>query len=460
MLSVILLVTFGGMIWTEYNQKMSFVEQQLSATIQDIASAGNSSDAPTGIILSTDGTGADSSTREDVEYTGSNENIQYTYRRSSSQIGTGSNLHSSTYIPIILYKIDYEHDILLPIGDHQTTLTDQSLSESRTKFIPAEYGFSRDGSNKLCFVKMNTNKGDIIAFTDVTAVDSYIEDIIRMFSMVIVSVVFILGILVWFASGKLVQPVRNAWVTQRRFVADASHELKTPVAVIMADCDVLLADPTISPETRKWTQNTRDEAETMKQLIGDMLELTATAGANVYEDTEEIDLGRETMRKAMQSEARAFEKNNVLEYDDIEQDLMIKVNRKEIERLIGILIDNACKYCYPDTTITISAHAERKHHVLAVSDIGERIPEDKEEMIFDRFVRMDEARSGANGYGLGLFMAKNIVEKYNGSISAHTDDDGVTTFTVKFPKHAPKGTLLDIVLPVQKDEAASTDSDE
>ena len=102
--------------------------------------------------------------------------------------------------------------------------------------------------------------------------------------------------------------------------------------------------------------------------------------------------------------------------------------------MIEILLDNACKYSHPNTIIQVSLSSSRKECVLQVSDEGDPIPKEMEEEVFDRFVRTDESRHRVGGYGLGLAMAKDIVELHDGEISTRTDKDGRTVFEVVLPR--------------------------
>lgn len=351
-----------------------------------------------------------------------------------TELGISSNFKSESYIPIIVYYVDYSTDSLIPAENQVATLTEESLHEAEKHIKDQNYKFTIDEESGLCYLKRGTAQGDIIAFTDFTNVNTYMDNFLHAFSMLIALVVLIVAIISWCASSIVIRPIRNMWTKQKQFIADASHELKTPVAVINANCSLILDDENISPETRKWTQTTQEEAESMKNLINDMLYLSTSTGMTGTIQEETQDLSKEVMRVAMQFEARAFEYGNTLEYTELEEDLEIKIDQQSLQRVITILIDNACKYSHENTEIILKTYSTKKDILFEISDKGECIPKDAEEAVFDRFFRMDKSRTGNKGYGLGLSMAKEIVEKNHGKIKAHSTDEGITTFTIVFPK--------------------------
>ena len=212
-------------------------------------------------------------------------------------------------------------------------------------------------------------------------------------------------------------PVEESFEKQKRFIADASHELKTPLTVIDASCSAYFND-----KQDKWVNNIKSESSRMSKLVKDLLDLAK------LEDSKEIKLKKENLSNIVEStiltfESLFYEKNIKLEYD-IDKSIYFNCNQDLIKELLGILIDNAINHTKENNRVIISLTNSNKEIVLKVKNEGSKIAKEDEEKIFERFYRKDESRNrNGNRYGLGLSIAKNIVEKHNGTISATTKDD-------------------------------------
>lgn len=226
----------------------------------------------------------------------------------------------------------------------------------------------------------------------------------------------------------IVKPVEEAFERQKTFIADASHELKTPLSVILASGESLKDNP----QERKWIQNINHESKRMNELITELLELTASEEA--YEKNYQVaDLSKIIELVSLTFEGKAIEKNVKIEMD-IEEDINMPLVQNDIKQLMEILLDNAVKHSLKDEVILISLKRKAKDIELLVRDKGDAIPKGEEEKIFERFYRVDKARNRKeNRYGLGLAIAKNIVANHNGVISA-ASENGITTFKVLFKK--------------------------
>ena len=225
----------------------------------------------------------------------------------------------------------------------------------------------------------------------------------------------------------LIKPAEDSFKKQKEFIADASHELKTPVAVIMASADALEND-----NNKKWLNNIKNETERMNKLITNLLDLSK------LESETNIVLEEENLSKIVEKNAVVFEsiayENNIYIDTNIENDILFKCNSIEINELLSILIDNAIKHSTKKSHININLSKEKNNIVLKVINKGEAIPDTECEKIFERFYRVDKSRNRSDGrYGLGLAIAKNIVEKHNGKIKAYSKD-GYTTFEVILKK--------------------------
>ena len=218
-------------------------------------------------------------------------------------------------------------------------------------------------------------------------------------------------------------PVKESFEKQKMFVADASHELKTPLSVIIASSDAYFNN-----KNDKWVKNIKSEAERMTKLVTELLDLAKTEKEQdlVMINT---DLSHVIESSILTFESLFFENKIKLKYD-IEPSIYFCCNSDLITQLMGILIDNAIKHCSSKGEVLVNLSKKNKQIILEVKNKGLPIKKGDEEKIFERFYKADESRNrNSNNYGLGLAIAKNIVEKHNGNISAHSSN-GYTTFKV------------------------------
>lgn len=222
----------------------------------------------------------------------------------------------------------------------------------------------------------------------------------------------------------IIKPVIETFNKQKQFIEDASHELKTPLSVIMACSEALENEP----EEKKWLSNIKSESERMNKLISNLLDMAKSENQN-NEQFEIEDFSKLIEKSVLTFESLIYEKNINLEYD-IEENINTKCDGDQIKQLVGILIDNAIKHSSIKGEIKVKLKKEKGNIVLTVTNKGEEIAKEDREKIFERFYRTDKSRNrNENRYGLGLAIAKNIVTNHNGEISADSEN-GYTTFKV------------------------------
>jgi len=262
-----------------------------------------------------------------------------------------------------------------------------------------------------------------------------------MQSLGIASVIALLAffVLSMFLSRWALGPVQRAWNQQQQFVADASHELKTPLTVIMANNSILMSNPEASVEEQmQWVESTQTEAKMMQGLVNDMLYLARSESEEQQLVMERVDLSDLARSAALQFEAVAFERGITLE-DDIADDVAVQGNAEQLNRVLGVLLDNACKYADEGGRVLVTLQRAGAKAQLKVNNTGTPIPPEDLPHLFDRFYRADKARTRdaqtkqAGGFGLGLAIAHNVVSAHGGNIEATSSLSEGTTFTVTLP---------------------------
>ena len=214
-------------------------------------------------------------------------------------------------------------------------------------------------------------------------------------------------------------PVEKAWRQQRQFLSDASHELKTPLTVILSNAELLQAAP-LSDKPARWSENIRMEAQQMKNLVEEMLTLTRADNMPHTAVLEEVSLSDIAADCALAFEPVAFEAGKPLDYH-LAEDVTVLGDRDKLRQLVSVLLDNAIKYGQDGGTITMTLQKTDRHARLIVTNPGEPIPPEQLKRLFERFYRADASRGEKSGFGLGLPIANTIAAEHKGTLKAESD---------------------------------------
>ncbi len=280
--------------------------------------------------------------------------------------------------------------------------------------------------------KKTTSGNEVrIVFNDLNSSQNSITPFLLVgLSMVIVGISFYLAISFMLARIAL-KPVEESWQKQKQFIADASHELKTPLSVIMANTEIIASHPDDTVQSQsKWIENTREESNRMAELVADLLFLAKNDdGLVVQMDT--INLSDAVATTVLSSDSLFYENGKKFDYQ-LDKEIHIHGNEKQIKQLVTILLDNANKYSTDVGNINLSLKLapNGKHATLIVSNDSETMSDEQLSHLFDRFYTVDQSRN-TRGSGLGLSIAKTIVQTHNGTISVDYNQ-GRTIFTVVF----------------------------
>lgn len=225
----------------------------------------------------------------------------------------------------------------------------------------------------------------------------------------------------------LIRPVEEAFLKQKQFIFDASHELKTPLSVIITSSECLSKNP----KETKWLDNIQSETERMNKLVLDLLNLAKYDNSYENRVLSVIDLSKLVEKSVLTFESLIYDKGLNLKYH-IDQDVNFKCVDSEMKQLVEILVDNAIKHAYDKSTITVDLIKKKDEISLVVKNRGDKIPKEEQSKIFERFYRSDNSRNrNENRFGLGLAIAKNIVLSHNGKIYVECKN-GYTSFISTF----------------------------
>lgn len=243
-------------------------------------------------------------------------------------------------------------------------------------------------------------------------------------------IVFIFSV---FLANWAIKPVENAWNKQKQFIADASHELKTPLTVISTNTDVVLSNPLDSVKNQeKWLTYIKSETFRMSKLVNELLYIAKSDSNEVKMVMNEFDLSNTISSVCLVFEPMIFESGKTLKMD-----LTKKINffgdEDRIKQLISILLDNAIKHSTVNSMITVSLFKNSQNKIkLCVSNNTEFISKEQLNRLFDRFYRTDDSRNrNTGGNGLGLNIAQSIVHNHSGNIIAQTQNSTIS-FNVTF----------------------------
>ena len=308
----------------------------------------------------------------------------------------------------------------------QATEMAQEQEQERGNFSLDTYHFSYAFDREHAHLVLLDQTGSIATQRNILLI---------LFGVTILSLLLLFGLSTLFAT-RTVRPVKEAFDRQKNFVADASHELKTPLAILNANLSVLAENGTESVASQdQWISAMQVQITRMNGLINDMLTLAKLDHDQDAIPTRAVDFSRLTTGCLLSFEAVAYEKGVEIR-SRISEHLMVNGSPERFSRLVDILLDNAVKHTPSGGIVEVVLSREKNHAVLSVRNSGEEISPDALPHVFDRFYRADSARSReTGGYGLGLAIAKSIVENAHGKISAASADNH-TTFSVELPIYA------------------------
>lgn len=364
----------------------------------------------------------------------------------SLEIGISTSLDTALSLPLDYIVSDdpnYESCAVAVVTESGTFeirryehMTDNDFGALLTTAINGETNVSKSGrSYRIASREIDFRgyRGTVYAFYDCTyrLHVFYIQFIVMCASFA--GLIILLSVFAYVISGRMLSPAHEALVKQKDLIANASHELKTPITIINANLDVICSDDGATVgDNEKWLGNISSQTERMHSLVTEMLEMSSFESAGFKPIFAEFDLGELAEGQCLSFEAACFERGIMLEFRREEIPPVISDERCWI-KLIGILLDNAVKYSDDGSKISaalsVSGTKKKRTAHFSVSNTGKTIPPEEIEFIFERFHKVGD---NSDSFGLGLAMAKTMCETLGGKISC-ASANGTTTFAVNIP---------------------------
>lgn len=346
--------------------------------------------------------------------------------------GQPSNTPTDRRKPFTTVLID-EHGSILSMSNNIFGFADDSVA-TITKLALAsgeERGVLREYNLRFLIEKLELGKTRL-AFIDNTMENTIIEKLLLNSGLVVAfTLLLFFGISIFLARW-VVLPIEKAWNSQRQFVADASHELKTPLTVILSNVEMLTGDiSNQDTKTKTRLENIHEEAKQMKVLVDDLLYLARTDSIRRKGAFEKVNFSMLLSKATLIFEPILFDTGKRFEYT-IKDNLFVMGNVCMLRQLTEILLDNALRYSTPAGLINVVLKSGNKNDIIfEITNDSEPIPQEELSKIFERFYRLDKSRS-SSGYGLGLAIAETIVSEHSGKISANSEASHIT-FCVALP---------------------------
>lgn len=286
-----------------------------------------------------------------------------------------------------------------------------------------EYGF------RFCYSRGPW--GDMVVFADMSSERSTLNGLLR--TCVLAGVIsFGVFLLISIRLARwAVRPVEDAWNQQRQFVSDASHELKTPLTVILTNAEMLKAADDDPPSRARAADSILTMSRQMRGLVESLLELARADNGSARAVMKDLELSGLVSEWILPWEAMFFEKDLMLE-TDVQESVKVHGSEDHLRQVLEILLDNALKYAETPGTVSVSLRRQGHHALLTVTTPGTPLSREDCVNIFKRFYRVDQARKMDHSYGLGLAIADQILQEHNGRIHAESGEH-CNRFLVELP---------------------------
>ncbi|MBQ9200063.1 MAG: HAMP domain-containing histidine kinase [Lachnospiraceae bacterium] len=326
-------------------------------------------------------------------------------------------------------RVDETDSVIFTDTSHVSTIDEEKAQNYALSVLEKDSQKGKIDNYKYVIKENSDKKEKTIVFLDVNSETQ---------SILAVAVVSAgIGILCWISmlllivalSKKAIRPIASNIEKQKQFITDAGHEIKTPLAIILANTDAM----ELHNGESKWSKNIKKQTTRLSELMQRMLSLAKMDEGTAKLKFEELNLSK-ILNDAVGSFKETANKKDIAFDKEVDDDIYAKADKESITQLVNILIDNAVKYADEKSTIDIRLKKQEKHIKLIIANACSNLPDIPPEKMFDRFYRGDSARTQkGGGFGIGLSVALAVAEAHNGHISAKYKEDNRISFEVSLP---------------------------
>ena len=335
-------------------------------------------------------------------------------------------------MPYFALEINARGDIITTRGGYFDLSDREKLQKLIDIAVNSEDDIGEVPDYGLRFYRVVTRTSWRVVFADTSAETTTLHSLIRTLAIASAAALAVFFVMSLLLARWLVRPVARAWDQQRQFVADASHELKTPLTVILTNAELLQAPGYDAPARSRFAGSILTMSQQMRGLVESLLELARVDAGRAQDAQTELDLSALVNDALLPFEPVLFEAGHTLTAR-VEDGIRVRGNAAQLRQVVEILLDNACKYAQPGGWVLLTlARQGGRHCVLSVADPGAPLTPQECRDIFKRFYRVDHARAMNHSYGLGLAIAARIAEAHRGRIWAESTG-GINTFYFTIP---------------------------
>jgi len=348
------------------------------------------------------------------------------------QLGIPNELGEDVRLPYFMIQVGLRGELIAIGGGYYDLSDDEFLDELIDVIYTSHRTFGVIEEYNLRYYRVKTPLSHYLVFADITSERATLDNLIKSsFLIGGLSFLMFLGISI-LLSKWAVKPVDLAWKQQRQFVADASHELKTPLTVITTNAELAQSPEYDEEKKQRFLASILTMSRQMRGLIEQMLELARVDNADSKEAFDVVDFSKLVSDGILPFEPVFFERGLTFTAQ-IDENIKVEGGEAELRRVLDVLLDNAQKYSREGGTTWVSLKKQGKGRcLLIVANEGETISPEEAKNIFKRFYRGDQARSSTGSFGLGLSIAEGIVARHRGKIWVESSD-GVNRFNVELP---------------------------
>ena len=343
----------------------------------------------------------------------------------------GKPANNEVRLPFFTVQVSQQGELISISGDYFDLSNREFLLQIIQTALSSDSETGELKEHSLRFLKSASPFGFTIVFSDTTTEAMTLKQLIySCLAIFLVATVIFLGISI-LLSRWVIRPVETAWNQQRQFVADASHELKTPLSVIMANAELMQTQDTCEDDRRKYAGNILSVTYQMRTLVENMLEMARVDNGTVKMMFSDLDFSQ-LVNDAVLSFQLLYEDQGMGLHSCVPEGINLLGSEQHLYQVMDILLDNALKYSTPGSTVRVTLTSTGGTCILTVGSPGDPLSKEDLKNIFKRFYRADKARAMNGSYGLGLSIAEAIVEAHKGAIWAESKD-GQNTFFIQLP---------------------------